>query len=141
MIAATRRRDRRAAVGQLLSEPGPPGEDVVERERELVADGPGDLGLEEGAARDERPEQVELGARARPRPGASVPWRATSRAAASGPTAATAGIVASSAGDPGQRVRDRRRRRGASSAVGARSRLRPRRARGPRRSTSRAMTR
>ena len=70
------RRDRRAAVRQLLGEPGPARQDVVERQRELVAGRPGDLGLEErrarrraaAAGRSSAPERDD-GRRLRPVPG------------------------------------------------------------------------
>ena len=91
------RGDRGAAVGELLGEPGPAGEHVVERQGELVADGPRDLGLEERTARDERPEQVELGPERDdgrglgPVPGDQPRRRRPAR------SAATAAMVASSA--------------------------------------------
>jgi len=49
-------------IGPLLGEPGPPGEDVVERTGELVAGRPGHLGLEVVDVGRERAEQVELAA-------------------------------------------------------------------------------
>ena len=54
------RGDGSAAVGQLLGQAGATSQDVVERERQFVADGKGHLGLEEVAPRDERPQQVQL---------------------------------------------------------------------------------
>ena len=54
------RRDRSAPVGQLLGEAHPAGEDVVERQRELVARGPRDLALEVVDALAEGHREVEL---------------------------------------------------------------------------------
>ena len=133
------RGDGGAAVGQLLGEARPAGQDVVERQRQLVAGGPGDLGLEERPTRDERPEQVQLRAE-RDDAGASVPCRATSRAAVSGPTSRDG------------RDRRRARRRSAPGRPGRRRRpaaarpcrsVAPCRFAGPRTAsmTSRAMTR
>ena len=50
-IGSDPRRDRGPAVGQLLGQPRPAREDVIDRQRQLVASRPGDLGLEEEAAR------------------------------------------------------------------------------------------
>ena len=52
--------DRRAAIRQLLGEPHPAGEHVVDRERELVAGRPRDLGLEVVDALAERRREVQL---------------------------------------------------------------------------------
>ena len=62
MICATRGAIAAPRSRQLLGQPRPASEHIVERQRELVTDRPQDLGLEERAAGDERTEQVALGA-------------------------------------------------------------------------------
>ena len=60
MSSATRGDDRGAPIGELLGQPGPTRQDVVERQGGLGPDGPDDLDLEVGDVRSERTEQVEL---------------------------------------------------------------------------------
>ena len=52
--------NRLPAIRQDLGEPHPPGEDVIECQRKLVAGGPRNLGLELVDAGPERPDEIEL---------------------------------------------------------------------------------
>ena len=66
-ISATRGAIAAPAVGQLLGEPRPADEHVGDAERELLADGPRDLGLQVVDLRAERSQQAEPLAEARRR--------------------------------------------------------------------------
>ncbi len=52
--------DRFAPIPELLSQPGATGEDVVDGQGDLVADGPQDLCFQERPVRDESAEEVML---------------------------------------------------------------------------------
>ena len=97
------RGDRRAPIRQLLGEPRPARQDVVEREGQLVAGRPGDLGLEErcgpatsGRSRPRLRSEGDDRRRLRAVPGDQPDARRPARRAAS------AGIVDELGRDPGQ---------------------------------------
>ncbi len=93
MISAAREATVGRVLAELRAEPQTPRQDVVDGQRELVADRPRDLRLEERPTRYERAKQVQLLRRAR-RP-TEPRYRAGRRGAprASGWACAIASIV------------------------------------------------
>ena len=123
MIAATRGAIDAPRSRHLLAEPHPAREDVVERQRQLVPDRPGDLGLEERAGRGRAAAAGPAPARAPRRP--APPCRAARRAGR--PRRDGRGDPRDRrelGGDPVERVGGRPRRPAGRSAVCARPRSR-----------------